>query len=60
MDDSECATFGPSREVTVSLPSAVAGALENAADVFGVSIETLLFRIITQGGGLAAHEDSGE
>jgi hypothetical protein len=47
-DDSERAKFGPWREVKVSLPSAVVGALENAAAVLGVSLETLVVRIITQ------------
>jgi hypothetical protein len=48
-DESECAKFGPWREVKVILPSAVVGALENAAAVLGVSLETLVVRIITQG-----------
>ena len=47
-DDSECAKFGPSREVKVSMPSAVVGALENAAGLLGVSLETLLVQIITR------------
>ena len=46
-DEGECATFGPSQEVTVRLPSAVVGALENAADVIGISLETLVAQIIT-------------
>jgi len=33
----------------VTLPSAVVGALENAAAVLGVSLETLLVQIITRG-----------
>ena len=48
-DESECAKFGPWREVKVTLPSALVGALENAAAVLGVSLETLVVRIITQG-----------
>ena len=57
-DDGECAKFGPSREVKVSVPSAVVGALENAAAVLGVSLEALVVRIITQGRGRVADEDS--
>ena len=49
-DESKCAKFGPSREVTVSLPSAVVVALENAARVFGTSLETLVEETI-QGDG---------
>jgi len=48
-DEGECAKFGPWREVKVTLPSAVVGALENAAAVLGVSLETLLVQIITRG-----------
>jgi hypothetical protein len=56
--DSERATFGLSTEVKVSLPSAVAGALGNAASMFGVSLETLVVRIIKQGRGAAADDKS--
>jgi hypothetical protein len=58
-DESECAKFGPSLEVKVSLPSAVVGALENAAAVLGVSLEALVVRIITQGHGPDAGDESG-
>jgi hypothetical protein len=58
-DDSESAKFGPWREVKVTLPSAVVGALENAAAVLGVSLETLLGKIITRPAGDAANEDLG-
>jgi hypothetical protein len=58
-DESECARFGPSREVNVSLPSAVAGALENAARVLGVSLERLVVLVITQGLGPGAGDESG-
>jgi hypothetical protein len=44
--------------VKVSLPNAVVGALENAAAVLGVSLEALVVRIITQGRGRVADEDS--
>ena len=46
----ECAKSGPSREVKVSLPSAVVGALENAARVFGISLETLVARTVKSDG----------
>ncbi|MGP8182378.1 MAG: hypothetical protein ACLP1E_16650 [Acidimicrobiales bacterium] len=42
-----------------NLPSAVVGALENAATVLGVSLETLVVRIITQGHGPGAGDGSG-
>ena len=58
-DDSKCAKFGPSRDVHVSLPSAVVGALENAARVLGVSLEALVVRTITQGLGAGAGDESG-
>jgi hypothetical protein len=58
-DEGECAKFGPWREVKVTLPSAVVGALENAAAVLGVSLETLIIRIITQGHGPGAGDGSG-
>jgi hypothetical protein len=45
--------------VKVTLPSAVVGALENAAAVLGVSLETLIIRIITQGHGPGAGDGSG-
>jgi hypothetical protein len=48
-DEGECAKFGPWREVKVSLPSAVVGALENAAAVLGVSLEAPVVQIIMQG-----------
>jgi hypothetical protein len=57
-DDSECAKFGPSKEVKVSLPIAVVGALENAARVLGVSVETLVAQIITQGHSPLAAKDA--
>ena len=56
-NESKCAKFGPSREVKVSLPSAVVGALENAATVLGVSLDTLFAQIITRPDGGAADED---
>ena len=59
MDEGECANFGPGREVKANLPSAVVGALENAATVPGVSLETLVVRIITQGHGPGAGDGSG-
>ena len=49
-DEGECAKFGPSREVTVSLPNGVVAALENPARVFDTSLETLVEEII-QGDG---------
>ena len=58
-DEGERATFGPWREVKVTLPSAVVGALENAATVLGVSLETLVAQIITRPDGGAADEDLG-
>jgi hypothetical protein len=58
-DESECARFGPSREVNVSLPSAVAETLENAARVLGVSLERLVVLVITQGLGPGAGDESG-
>ena len=39
----------PSREVKLSLPGTGVLALENAADVLGVSLETLLVQIVTRG-----------
>ena len=56
-DEGECAKFGPWREVKVSLPNAVVGALENAATVLGVSLDTLFAQIITRPDGGAADED---
>lgn len=41
------------------MPSAVVGALENAATVLGVSLETLVAQIITRPDGGAADEDLG-
>ena len=58
-DESECARFGPSREGNVSLPSAVAETLENAARVLGVSLERLVVLVITQGLGPGAGDESG-
>ena len=58
VDDSGRAKVGPSQDVTVSLPSAVVGAVENAAGVLGVSLERLVVLIVTQGHGLAADESS--
>ena len=58
-DESERAKFGPSQEVKVSLPSAVVGALENAASVFGIPLETLVAQIATQGREPSADNDSG-
>jgi hypothetical protein len=58
-DESERAKFGPWREVKVSLPSAVVGALENAASVFGIPLETLVVQIVTQGREPSAANDSG-
>jgi len=43
----------------VSLPSAFVGALENAASVFGIPLETLVARIVTQGREPSADNDSG-
>jgi hypothetical protein len=57
--EGECANFGPWRKVKVSLPSAVVGALENAATVLGVSLERLGVPIITQGLGPGAEDESG-
>jgi hypothetical protein len=45
--------------VKVTLPSAVVGALENAAAVLGVSLETLVVQIITQGRSPAEEDGSG-
>jgi hypothetical protein len=45
--------------VKVTWPSAVVGALENAAKVLGVSLETLVVRIITQGHGPGAGDGPG-
>jgi hypothetical protein len=45
--------------VNVSLPSAVVGALDNAANVLGISLETLVAGIITQGHGPGAGHKSG-
>jgi len=39
------------------LPNAVVGALENAATVLGVSLDTLFAQIITRPDGGAADED---
>jgi len=59
-NEGECAIDVPWREVEVRLPSAVAGALENAAAFFGISLEALVVQIVTQGrGGPAADKDSG-
>ena len=43
----------------MSLPSAFVGALENAASVFGIPLETLVARIVTQGREPSADNDSG-
>ena len=59
MDASERAKFGPSQEVKVNLPSAVVRALENAASVFGIPLETLVAQIVTQGREPSADNDSG-
>ena len=58
-DEGECAKFGPWQEVKVTLPSAVVGALENAAAVLGISLETLVVQIITQGRSPAEEDGSG-
>jgi hypothetical protein len=50
---------GPRGEIRVRLPNAILGALENAAATMGISPETLVVRIITQGRGRVADENSG-
>ena len=49
----------PWGETRVRLPNAVLGALENAAATMGISLEILVVRIITQGRGRVADENSG-
>lgn len=57
-NEGERAKFGPTIEVKVRLPDAVAGALENAADILGVSLEALVLEIITRRRGRATDGDS--
>jgi hypothetical protein len=45
-DESECAINVPWREVTVTVPPDVVGALENVAGAFGISLEALFFRLL--------------
>jgi len=57
-NEGECAKFGPSIEVKVTLPSAVVGALASAVVVPGVSLETLVVKIIFQGRSPAEEDGS--